>query len=105
LLGLFFDPEEKQLVDILLAYSTLKIEAIYSLETLVDFQRTTRGYVPQDGTIHNHRCENLKSNIIPVTELTQVLKQVASPYDKKSTYLLAKSSEEPDVHTRTVTRL
>jgi hypothetical protein len=30
--------------------STLKTEAIYSSETLVDFQRTTRRYIPEDRT-------------------------------------------------------
>jgi hypothetical protein len=40
---------------------TLKIEAICSSETSVDTQRTTRRYIPEDGTLHNHRCENLKS--------------------------------------------
>jgi hypothetical protein len=31
---------------------------------LVDFQRTTRRYIPEDRTLHNHRCcENLKSYI------------------------------------------
>jgi hypothetical protein len=76
-----------------LAYSSiLKMEAICSSETSVDFQRTTRRYIagfllglffyPEDGgdvflrnvswhsmdytmlyplTLHNHRCENLKS--------------------------------------------
>jgi hypothetical protein len=24
------------------------------------FQRTTRRYISEDGTIHNHRCKNLK---------------------------------------------
>jgi hypothetical protein len=33
------------------------MEAIYSSETLVDFKRTTRYYIPEDG----HSCENLKS--------------------------------------------
>jgi hypothetical protein len=32
-----------------------------SSETSVDTQRTTRLYIPEDGTLHNHRCENLKS--------------------------------------------
>jgi hypothetical protein len=27
----------------------------------IDFQGTTRRYVPEDRTLHNHRCENLKS--------------------------------------------
>jgi hypothetical protein len=34
-----------------LAYSsTLKMEAICSTETLADFQRTTRRYIPEDRT-------------------------------------------------------
>jgi hypothetical protein len=37
------------------------MEAIYSSETSVDIQRTTRRYVPEDSTLHNHRWENLKS--------------------------------------------
>jgi hypothetical protein len=41
--------------------STLKMEAICSSETSVDFQRTTRRYIPEDSNIYNHRCENLKS--------------------------------------------
>jgi hypothetical protein len=45
-------------------FSTLKMEAIYSSETSVDFQRTTRRYIPEDSTLHNHRSENLKSYII-----------------------------------------
>jgi hypothetical protein len=30
-------------------------------ETSVDFQQTSRRYIPEDSTLHNHRCENLKS--------------------------------------------
>jgi hypothetical protein len=41
--------------------STLKMEAICSSETSVDFQRTTRRYTPEDSTLYNNRCENLKS--------------------------------------------
>jgi hypothetical protein len=37
------------------------MEAIFSSETSVDTQRTTQRYIPEDGTLHNHRCENLKS--------------------------------------------
>jgi uncharacterized membrane protein len=29
-----------------------------------DFQRTTRRYILEDSTLHNHRCENLKSYIL-----------------------------------------
>jgi hypothetical protein len=41
--------------------STLKMEAICSSETSVGFQRTTWRYIPEDSTLHIHRCENLKS--------------------------------------------
>jgi hypothetical protein len=52
-----------------LAYSsTLKMEARCFSETSVDFQRTTRRYIPEDRTLHNHRCENLRAyNEIPVS--------------------------------------
>jgi hypothetical protein len=43
---------------------TLKMEAICSSETLVETQRTTRFHIPEDDTIHNHRCENIKSYIL-----------------------------------------
>jgi hypothetical protein len=33
------------------AYWTVKMEAIYSSETLVDFQRSTRRYMPEDSTL------------------------------------------------------
>jgi hypothetical protein len=44
-----------------LAYSsTPKMEGQCS-ETSVAFQWTTQRYIPEDRTLHNHRCENLKS--------------------------------------------
>jgi hypothetical protein len=36
------------------------MEAIFSSETSVETQRTVRGYIPEDATIQNCRCENLK---------------------------------------------
>jgi hypothetical protein len=39
---------------------TLKMEAICSSETSVETQRTIRRDIPEDDTLHNHRCENLK---------------------------------------------
>jgi hypothetical protein len=46
-----------------LTYSlALNMDAIYSSETSVDFHRTTQRYISEDTTLHNHRCENLKSN-------------------------------------------
>jgi hypothetical protein len=41
--------------------STLKMEAISSPETSDATQRTTQRHTPEDDTLHNHRCENLKS--------------------------------------------
>jgi hypothetical protein len=38
-----------------------------SSETLVDTQRTTWRYIPEDGTLHNHRCEHLKSYILKIS--------------------------------------
>jgi hypothetical protein len=40
------------------------VEAICSSETSVDTQRTTRRHIPGDDTLHNHRCENLKTYFI-----------------------------------------
>jgi uncharacterized membrane protein len=40
------------------------MEAICSSEKSIDFQRTTRRYIPEDRTLHNHRCENLKSYVL-----------------------------------------
>jgi hypothetical protein len=47
--------------------SILKLEAICSSETSVNVQRTTSCYFPGDRTLHNHRCENLKSYILTDT--------------------------------------
>jgi hypothetical protein len=40
----------------------MKMEAGRSSETSVNFYRTTRRYIPEDGTLHKHRCDNLKYN-------------------------------------------
>jgi hypothetical protein len=42
--------------------STLKMEAICSSETLVDFRQTTRRYISVMRTHHSHGCEKRKSN-------------------------------------------
>jgi hypothetical protein len=44
--------------------STLKMEAICSSTTSVASQQTTRHHIPEDDTLHNHGCVNLKSYII-----------------------------------------
>jgi hypothetical protein len=46
--------------------STLNMETICSSETSVDTQWTTRRYIPEVVTLHNHRCENLKSYTVYV---------------------------------------
>jgi hypothetical protein len=47
-----------------------KMEATFSFETSVDTRRTTRRYIPEDRTFHNHRCENLKSYMFSLWWLT-----------------------------------
>jgi hypothetical protein len=37
-----------------------------SFKTIVEIQRNTRCYIPEDRILHNHRCENLKSHVILV---------------------------------------
>jgi hypothetical protein len=45
----------------LLVYcSTLRMEAICSCETSIDFQRTTRYYIPEHNGLYKHRCENFR---------------------------------------------
>jgi hypothetical protein len=36
------------------------MEMICSSEKSVDFQQATQLYIPEDGTLDNHCCENLK---------------------------------------------
>jgi hypothetical protein len=43
------------------------MEAICSSETFVTAQQITRRHIPEDDTLHNHRCRNLKSYNIKVT--------------------------------------
>jgi hypothetical protein len=47
------------LVSCLVSSSNIKTETTCSLETCLDYQRTTRRYIPEDNTIHKHRCEKL----------------------------------------------
>jgi hypothetical protein len=41
--------------------STLNMEVICSWDTSVDFQLTTRCYIPEDRKVCNHCCESIKS--------------------------------------------
>jgi hypothetical protein len=60
LLGLFFDHEDGG-----------------------DMFRTTRRYIPEDGTLHNHRFENLKSYI------TDLICKIVNRVDKTNRYYKA----------------
>jgi hypothetical protein len=42
--------------------SALKIKAMF-LRNVSPSQQTTRRHIPEDDTLHNHRCGNLKSYI------------------------------------------
>jgi hypothetical protein len=44
-------------------FSTLKMEAIRSSETPVHFTGSTWRHIPEDGILHSHCCENLKSHM------------------------------------------
>jgi hypothetical protein len=43
--------------------STLKMEAIFSSETSVDFQRTTQRYIPEASTPHDLCCIKLSGGM------------------------------------------
>jgi hypothetical protein len=58
--------ESSKLVSCLAYSSTLKLETTCSPETSVDFQRTTRHFIPEDKTLHNYRCENLRSYLFKI---------------------------------------
>jgi hypothetical protein len=45
------------------------MKAIRSSETSGATQRTTRRHIPEDDTLHNHRCENVKSYLFQVSIL------------------------------------
>jgi hypothetical protein len=61
-------PSDFMLASFSAYFSTPKMDAIYSFDTSVEFQHTTKRYVPEDSTIHDHRCENLKSYLAPTVE-------------------------------------
>jgi hypothetical protein len=54
------------------------MEATCSSETSVDYQRTTRHYNPEDRSLHNHRCENLKSKIIVSIKVSRLHQEAAT---------------------------
>jgi hypothetical protein len=66
------------------AYSSnLNIEATCSSGMSVDFEHTTRHYILEDRTLHNHHCENLRSTywtevMFPVTLQWNVIVHITS---------------------------
>jgi hypothetical protein len=57
------------------------MEPICWSETSVDTQRTTRRYIPEDGTLHNNRCENLKSYTMFILFIHVLLNEIVSSSD------------------------
>jgi hypothetical protein len=68
------------LVYCLVYSSTLNMQATYSFEISVHFQWKSRHYIPQDRTLHNHRCENLHSYII-YADYIQYIQSLMQPYN------------------------
>jgi hypothetical protein len=54
----------------------LKMEAICSSETLVNFSHTTQHYIPEDRTLLNHHCENFNLNVLSFHLLFKILKLI-----------------------------
>jgi hypothetical protein len=52
---------ERSRQHVMLNSSTLMMEAICSLKCRDDFQWTTKFFILEDRTLHNHCCENFKS--------------------------------------------
>jgi hypothetical protein len=48
----------------------LMMEEWHPSEKSIDFQPSTRRYTPEDRTLRNHRCENLKSYMLSVAQGT-----------------------------------
>jgi hypothetical protein len=49
----------------------MKMEAIRSLETPVNFHHIARRYISEGKTVDSHHCENLKSNVIELVFLSK----------------------------------
>jgi hypothetical protein len=66
------------------------MKAICSSETSVDFQRTTRRDIPEDCTLHNPLCQDLKSYSLELryTFRTKVWRSINVDLDKRRKYTL-----------------
>jgi hypothetical protein len=63
------------------------VESARSSETSAGFQRTTPSYIPEDRTLHCHRCDNIIScltNIFLATLLIQIFKSEADILSSRS---------------------
>jgi hypothetical protein len=74
-----------------------KMDAIQSYQTLTDFQRTTRRYIPAYRTLSSHRRENIKSNFVYMKfikvylSIPEIKILIASPkFTKVNIFLLQK---------------
>jgi hypothetical protein len=52
------------LVSCLDYFYTLKMEAVYSSETSMSLNWTTRPHIPKGSTLFSHRYENFKSEVV-----------------------------------------
>jgi hypothetical protein len=81
-------------------FSALKMEAIRSSEMSVHI-RSTQRHIPEDGILHSHRCENLKSYIslwIWVVDITS-LKNLSACDMSDRVFLISKEIDCYDVST------
>jgi hypothetical protein len=66
---LYVEPIRPSSCFLLLGYflsisSTFKVETVRSSKISVNVYQTTRRHIPEDSTLHAHRCENLRSNML-----------------------------------------
>jgi hypothetical protein len=82
-----------------LAYSSaLKMEAMFLSETSVDFQRTTRSYITEYSTLHNHRCENLKSYVKRSVQMCKILRRFPSSCSAESDIVRVRYNDRNLLH-------
>jgi hypothetical protein len=86
-----------------LAYSsTLKMKSICSSKTLVGFQRTTRGYIPEDRTLQKHIYLRLEV-LIAVTKKIKSILRDATTFSPVNHYRGGSSYSESSVTTYEIT--